>query len=165
MLVGCRNWCTFAGMCLTGSVWREFWAASDPVPKEFSSCCNWRCAVCLAFCFCCPNSGSGPLALRCSQSQGEGQAQLCGLIVVAVQVPSTPFSSQMLFTALSRLACPLAVREPGCPACGCGESRAERVTPSSSREQGSFRQSLGKHSKSRPWFPGYLVVQFWSLGH
>lgn len=107
-----------------------------------------------------------PFSPMMQPEPGEGQGQLRGLIVVAVQVPSaTPFSSQMLFTALSRLAYPLAVREPGCPACGCGESRAERVTPSSSREQGGFRQSLGKHSKSRPWFPGYLVVQFWSLGH
>lgn len=85
---------------------------------------------------------------------------------LAVQVASaTQFSSQMLFTALSRLACPPTAREPGCPACGYGESRAEHVTPSSSREQGSFRQNLGKHSRSRQWFPGYLVVQFLSLGH
>lgn len=86
----------------------------------------------LTACWCCSNSG--PLTLHCNQ-RGQDQGQFCGLVALAVLVASaTPFFSQMLFSALSRLACPLAAREPGCPACGCEESRAKRVPPSSSRE-------------------------------
>lgn len=88
----------------------------------------------LAACCCCSDSGSSPLVLQCNQSR-QDKGQLCGLIALAVLVASAaPFFSQGLFSALSSLACRLAAREPGCPACGCEESRAKHVPPSSSRE-------------------------------
>lgn len=99
----------------------------------------------------------GPTVQPDEEEWWGGQGQLCGLIALAVQVASaTPFSDQMLFTALVRGGLP--------SGCGCGGRGAEHITPSSSREQGSFRQSLGNNRESRQWFPGYLA-QFLSLGH
>lgn len=88
-------------------------AASDPVPKEFPPAVT-RGTLCALP----PPAAAQTLALALwpyNVAEGrEGQGQLCGFIALAAQVASaTPFSTQMLFTALSRLACSLATREPG----------------------------------------------------
>lgn len=81
----------------------------------------------------------------------------------AAQVASgTPFSSQVLLTVPSRLACPVAVGSLHAQPVAVGRVGLSMVHPSL---QGSLRQSLGKHSKGRQWFPGYLVIQVLFLGH
>lgn len=153
MLVGCRNWCTPAGMCSTGLVCRDFLTASDAVPNEFSH------AVCLAACHCCSNSSSGPLSLYCSWGVGMAgrPGPFCGL---------TAQQHKWLLPLLSPvrgcLLSPLAVGSLHAQPQAVGRVELSMIQPSL---QGSLRQSLGKHSRGRQWYPGYLVLQFLFLGH
>lgn len=81
----------------------------------------------------------------------------------AAQVASaTLFSSQMLLTVPSRLACPLAVGNLQAQPVAVGRGRLSMIHLSL---QGSLRHSLGKHSKGRQCFPGYVVIQVLFLGH
>lgn len=62
----------------------------------------------------------------------------------ALVASATPFSSQILLTVFSRLACPLAVGSLDAQPVAVGRVGLSTIHPSL---QGSLRQSLGKHSK------------------